>query len=85
MKVEVFLVTDVQNNTMRVTNGPAFKGANAQDIFVVSNGKAQKRTVHLGLSNFDFVEIKDGVKPGDVIITTDMSDYKNANELTINN
>lgn len=85
MKVEVFLVTDVQNNTMRVTNGPAFKGANAQDVFVVSNGKAQKRTVHLGLSNFDFVEIKDGVKPGDVIITTDMSDYKNANELTINN
>ncbi|WP_454802513.1 efflux RND transporter periplasmic adaptor subunit [Mucilaginibacter phyllosphaerae] len=85
MKVEVFLVTNVQNNTMRVTNGPAFKGANAQDVFVVSNGKAQKRTVHLGLSNFDFVEIKDGVKPGDVIITSDMSDYKNANELTINN
>jgi len=85
MKVEVYLVTDVQNNTMRVTNGPAFKGANAQDVFVVSNGKAQKRTVHLGLSNFDFVEIKDGVKPGDVIITSDMSDYKNANELTINN
>ena len=33
----------------------------------------------------DFVEIKDGVKPGDVVITSDMSEYKNSKEVTINN
>jgi HlyD family secretion protein len=41
--------------------------------------------VHIGMTNFDFVEILDNVKPGDVIITTDMSSYKNAKEITINN
>ncbi|QHS57230.1 HlyD family efflux transporter periplasmic adaptor subunit [Mucilaginibacter sp. 14171R-50] len=85
MKVDVFLVTDMHTNTMRVANGPAFKGPEVQDIFVINGNKAIKRRVHIGLSNFDFVEIKDGVKPGDVVITSDMSSFKNSSELTINN
>jgi HlyD family secretion protein len=85
MKVDVFLVTDLHNNVMRVTNGPAFKGADVQDIFVINGGKAEKRKVHIGLTNFDFVEIKDGIKPGDVVITSDMSEFKNSTELTIKN
>jgi len=83
MKVDVYLITDVHSKAMRVANGPAFKGAADQDIFVLNNGKAERRAVHIGLSNFDFVEIEDGVKPGDVVITSDMSEYKNARELTI--
>lgn len=85
MKVDIYLVTSVKNNVMRVSNGPAFKGSATQDIFVLNNGKAQKRTVNIGLTNFDFVEIKDNVKPGEVIITSDMNDYKNSKEITIHN
>lgn len=85
MKADVFVVTNSKNNAMRVANGPAFKGGNTQDIFVVSNGKAQRRTVNIGLTNFDYVEIKDFIKPGEVVITSDMSDYKNSKEITINN
>jgi HlyD family secretion protein len=70
---------------MRIVNGPAFKGGKTQDIYVVSNGKAYRRTANLGMSNFDYVEIKDQVKPGEVVITSDMSDYKNSKEITINN
>lgn len=83
MKVDVFVITATHSHIMRVANGPTFKGPSVQDIFVIRNGKAERRTVHIGLTNFDFVEIKDGVKPGDVIITSDMSDYKNSSELTI--
>jgi HlyD family secretion protein len=68
-----------------VANGPAFKGASAQDVFVINGDKAEKRAVHIGLTNFDFVEIKDGLKLGDVVITSDMSEYKNSSELTIKN
>jgi HlyD family secretion protein len=85
LKADVFLVTAVKTNVLRVANGPAFKGIATQDIFVVNNGKAEKRTVHTGMSNFDFVELKDNVKAGDVIITSDMEQYKNAKEITINN
>jgi HlyD family secretion protein len=83
MKVDVYLITATHNHIMRVANGPAFKGPTLQDIFVVTNGKAEKRTVHIGLTNFDFVEIKDGVKPGDVVITSDMSEFKNSKEIKI--
>ena len=84
MKVDVYLVTATHNHVMRVANGPAFKGPSAQDIFVLNNGKAERRAVHIGLTNFDFVEIKDGVKSGDVVITSDMSEYKNSKELDVN-
>jgi len=85
MKVDVFLVTATHSKVMQVVNGPAFKGSSVQDIFVINGAKAERRTVHIGLTNFDFVEIKDGVKPGDVVITSDMSEYKNSQEITINN
>ena len=85
MKVDVYPVTAIHTKTMRVANGAAFKGPADQDIFVINGNKAERRSVHIGLSNFDYVEIKDGVKPGDVVITSDMSEYKNVKELTINN
>jgi len=83
MKVDVYLVTATHSHVMRVANGPAFKGPTLQDIFVVNNGKAERRTVHIGLTNFDYVEIQDGIKPGDVVITSDMSEFKNNKEVTI--
>lgn len=83
LKVDVFLVTATHSKIMRVANGPAFKGPSVQDIFVLNNGKAARRTVHIGLTNFDYVEIQNGVKPDDVVITSDMSEYKNSKEVTV--
>ena len=83
MKVDVYLVTATHTHVMMVNNGAAFKGANTQDIFVVNGNKAIKRTVHIGLANFDNVQITDGVKPGDVVVTSDMSAFKNSSEVTI--
>lgn len=84
LKVEVFLVTATGSNVMRVANGPAFSGLESQDIFILRDGKAQRRKVQVGMSNFDYVELKNNVKPGEVVITSDMSEYKNAKEITIN-
>ncbi|MCC8411256.1 HlyD family efflux transporter periplasmic adaptor subunit [Mucilaginibacter sp. UR6-1] len=85
MKVDVYLVTDVRGKTLRVANGAGFKGTADQDVFVLNGNKAVRKAVRLGLSNFDYVEIKYGLKTGDVVITSDMSEYKNARELTIKN
>ncbi|MES2332764.1 MAG: HlyD family efflux transporter periplasmic adaptor subunit [Bacteroidota bacterium] len=85
LKVDVFLVTAAKAKVMRINNGPAFKGGDVQDLFIVKDGIAERRTVHTGMSNFDFVELKDNVKPDDVVITTDMSEYKNAKMITIKN
>ncbi|PLK43516.1 efflux RND transporter periplasmic adaptor subunit [Emticicia sp. TH156] len=84
LKVEAYLVTEAQQNVVRITNGPAFKGATVQDVFVLrKDGKAERRTVKIGLSNFDYVEIKEGIKPGETVIISDLSEYKNTKELEI--
>ena len=84
-KVDVFLVTATRNGVLRIANGPAFNGSNLQEIFVLKNGIAERRTVKTGLSNFDFVEIISGLKIGDEVITSDMTDFKNAKTITISN
>ena len=84
MKVDLFLVTDVKKNVLRAPNGPAFKGGSIQEVFVMNGeGKAERRTVHTGLSNFDYVEVDNELKPGETIITSDMSEYKNVKAITI--
>ena len=74
LKVEIFLITAARNNTIRVANGPTFKGRKQQAIYVVENGIAKRRAVKIGLSNFDYVEILDNLKAGEEVIITDMKD-----------
>ncbi len=86
MKVEAFLVTDRRSQTLRVVNGPAFKGGATQSVFVLRpDGKAARRNVKIGLTNFDYVEITEGVQKGETIIISDLTAYKNVNEIDIKN
>lgn len=84
-KVDVFLVTAIRNGVLRLANGPAFNGSNLQEVFVLKNGVAERRSVKTGLSNFDYVEILSGLEAGDEVITSDMSDFKNMKTVTISN
>jgi len=84
-KVDVFLITDTRNGVLRIANGAAFNGSNLQEVFVIKNGIAERRTVKTGLSNFDYIEIISGLKEGDEVITSDMASYKNVKTITIGN
>ncbi len=83
LKVEIFLITDARNNTIRIANGPIFKGRKQQMIYVIENGIAKRREVSVGLSNFDYVEILDNLKAGEEVIITDMKDYVHLEEIVI--
>lgn len=85
MKVEVYVVTSRSANTIRVANGPAFNGKQKQHVFVLENGIAKRREIQVGLSNFDFVEIKSGLQVGEKVILTDMNQYEHLEEITIQN
>lgn len=83
LKADVFLITDTRSKVLRVPNGPAFKGSNLQQIFVLKDGKAIRREVKTGLSNFDYIEIVSGIKAGEQVITSDLSKYEYAKEIVI--
>lgn len=83
-KVEVFVVTNRSPQAVRVANGPAFKGKRKQFVYVLSaDNVAHRREVEIGLTNFDWVEIKRGLQPGERVILTDLSEYEHLEQLTI--
>lgn len=84
LHVEVFIITAARTNIIRVANGPAFKGAQVQDIFILkADGNAERRTITTGLSSFDFIEIEQGIQAGETVIISDLSMYKNVNVLKV--
>jgi HlyD family secretion protein len=83
LRVEVFIVTDQRADVVRVANGPAFNGRSIQELFVVESDRARRRRVPIGLSNFDYVELRDQIRPGELVIISDMSDYEYLKELRI--
>ena len=83
-KVEVFVVTNRSTQAIRVANGPTFKGKRKQYVYVVgADNVAHRRDIEIGLTNFDWVEIKSGLKPGERVILTDLSEYDHLEQLTI--
>ena len=83
IRAEVFIITDKKSDVLRVKNGPAFKGAKTQYIYVVDGAKATKRRINKGLQNSDFVEILDNLNDGEKIIISDTEDYDHLETFTI--
>ncbi len=51
--------------------------AGAQQVFVVVNGKAERRTVETGLSSEGRVEIVSGLRAGEAVVTTGSNNVRN--------
>ena len=83
LRVDVFVITNTKENVVRVENGPFVNGSGIQDIFVIDDDKAIRKTVTIGAVNFDYVEITDQVHPGDEVITSDMTKYIQHKEIKI--
>lgn len=73
-----------KSDVLRVPNGSFYKGEGKYRIFVFdSENRAVRRTVHAGDCNRDYVEILDGLQPGDKIIVSDTEQYNTKNKLNI--
>jgi len=85
MRVDVFVITSSKDNVIIAQNGPYINGSGKQNIYVVEGNKAIRRTVFIGETNFDFVEIESGIDPGEEIIITDMTEQRDRKEIKITN
>jgi HlyD family secretion protein len=83
LRVDVDVVTDQKARALRLGRGPAVGGGGSQDVFVIRGDRAIRTPVHLGLASFDRVEVKDGLREGDVVIVSDVSAYLKAQELGV--
>ena len=85
LKTDVYVMNVVKEDVMRITNASYYVGRGEYDLFVCDSDKEiVKRKVQLGDSNFEFVEVISGLQPGDQVVVSDMSQYKNKNKLKLN-
>ncbi len=83
LKTDVYIMNAVKENVLRIANGSYYTGAGEYDLFVQNGSNLIKRKVRLGDSNFQYVEVISGLQPGDQVVVSDMTNYKNRSKLKI--
>lgn len=83
MQVELYVNYGYKASVTRISNGSYFKGPGEYELFVKEGDILVKRRVKLGDSNRDFVEVTEGLMPGDKVVISNTEQYKNSNKLKI--
>lgn len=84
LKTDVYVMNAVKEDVLRIANSSYYVGRGDYQLFVLDGSdELVKRKVRLGDSNFEYVEVVSGLLPGDRVVISDMSQYKNKNKLKL--
>ena len=84
LKTDVYVMHDVIEDVVRLANGSYYTGPGDYELFVLtSDDELTRRHVRLGDSNFDYVEVRSGLEPGDRVVTSDLKQYRERNTLKL--
>jgi HlyD family secretion protein len=85
LKTNVYVMSTVKENVLRIVNGSYYSNnPDEYELFVLDgSNKLVKRKVQLGDSNFEYVEVLGGLHQGDKVVVSDMSNYKDKKKLRI--
>lgn len=85
LKTDVFVACDVVDDAIRIPNGSYYTGPGTYSLFFMSadGKKLEKHEVKLGSSNYEFVEVQSGIRPGDRVVLSDMSRFKDSSSLRV--
>jgi HlyD family secretion protein len=83
--MQVKLTLGDNADAILIPNGSFYQETGGNWIFVVSGDgtEAVKRTVRLGRRNTDFIEVLDGLEPGEKVITSPYTSYVGMDRLTL--
>ena len=83
--MQVKLTLGDNADAVLIPNGSFYQETGGNWIFVVSpdGTEAVKRTVRLGRRNTDFIEVLDGLEPGEKVITSPYTSYVGMDRLTL--
>ena len=84
LKTDVYVISAIRDDVLRVANGSFYMGRGEYELFVVEGDQLVKRKVRLGDSNFEYIEVVDGLREGEEVVVSDMSDFKEKSKLKLN-
>ncbi len=84
MSIDLLVVNAKRDSVLRVRSGPALeKDENEFDVYLIKRGMAKRTQIMTGLRGSEFIEIISGVKEGDNMIISDISVFRNIEEIVI--
>ena len=84
LKTDVYVMNAVKEDVLRIANSSYYVGRGEYELFVrTSDNELEKRIVQLGESNFEYVEVLSGLQPGEMVVVSDMNQYRNKNTLKL--
>ena len=83
-RVDAYIVTARKERSLRLARGPFINGgAGLHEVFVVHGETAVKTEVRIGLANFEYYEVVEGLLEGDEVIISSMKNYLHMDEVRI--
>ena len=83
-RVDAYIVTARKERSLRLARGPFINGgAGLHEVFVVHGETAVKTQVRIGLANFEYFEVAEGLLEGDEVIISSMKNYLHLDEVPI--
>ena len=94
LRAEVFVITSIKDDVLRIKNGSFYSGPGDYTLFVIQNSKFKiqndkegnllvPREVKLGECNYDYIEVLSGLELGEQVVVNDMSKYKGKEKIKV--
>jgi HlyD family secretion protein len=83
LKTEVFVITSIKDDVLRIKNGSFYSGPGTYTLFVVDGDLLLPREVKLGECNYDYIEVVSGLEVGEQVVVSDMTKHKDKQKLKI--
>jgi HlyD family secretion protein len=83
LRVDVLIVTGSRPDAVRLPQSSFAAGGAVSQVFVVEGGRGIRTEVRLGLAGRDHVEVLEGLRPGQEVILSDMSQYLHLDEVQV--
>lgn len=81
LKAEVFVLTSIKDDVLRIRNGSFYSGPGDYTLFVEDGDLLLPRMVRLGECNYDYIEVVSGLEEGEQVVVSDMAKYKGKQKL----
>lgn len=84
LKTDVYVMNAVKDDVLRLANSSYYVGPGEYDLFVLDGeDKLLQRKVRLGDSNFEYVEVVEGLQAGDRVVISNMNEFKNKKSIKV--
>jgi len=83
LRTEVFVITSIKDDVLRIRNGSFYSGPGDYTLFVLDGDMLHPRQVRLGECNYDYIEVISGLETGEQVVVSDMTKYKGKEKLKV--